>query len=54
MSQRHKAMPRQDMPGFLHSLEIYEGEPQTRLALNLVVHTFLRTGGLARRKAERD
>lgn len=46
MSQRHKAMPRQDMPGFLHSLEIYEGEPQTRLALNLVVHTFLRTGEL--------
>jgi integrase len=44
--QRHKAMPRGELPAFLRKLEKYEGDSQTRLALQLTVHTFLRTGEL--------
>jgi integrase len=41
--QRHRAMPLAELPHFLQQLEIYAGEPQTRLALKLVTLTFLRT-----------
>ena len=44
--QRHKAMPRKELPDFLRALENYEGEARTRLALQLTMHTFLRTGEL--------
>ncbi|MBI5128936.1 MAG: integrase arm-type DNA-binding domain-containing protein [Rhodopseudomonas palustris] len=40
--KRHHAMPRKDLPGFLRSLDDYDGEMRTRLALKLVVLTFLR------------
>jgi integrase len=41
--QHHKAMPREDLPGFLRALATYDGEPRTRLALRLVALTFVRT-----------
>ena len=41
--QHHKAMPRAELPGFLHALSNYDGAAQTRLALRLVVLTFVRT-----------
>jgi integrase len=41
--QRHRAMPLTELPTFLHKLETYGGEPQTRLALKLITLTFLRT-----------
>lgn len=40
--KRHNAMPRKEMPGFLRALDDYDGEIRTRLALKLVVLTFLR------------
>ena len=40
------AMPRSDLPAFLVALDNYEGQPITRLALNLLVLTFLRPGEL--------
>ena len=39
----HKAMGREELPGFLTALEAYDGDPRTRLALRLVVLTFVRT-----------
>ena len=39
----HKAMPREDLPQFLRALSTYDGEARTRLALRLVVLTFVRT-----------
>ena len=44
--QHHKAMPRKDLSGFLKAVQTYDGDPRTRLALRLVVLTFLRTGEL--------
>lgn len=41
--ERHKMMPRKELPKFLRSLEEYNGEPRTQLALKLVMLTFLRT-----------
>jgi len=41
--QHHKAMPREELPGFLRALATYDGEPRTRLALRLMVLTFVRT-----------
>jgi integrase len=41
--QHHKAMPRDELPKFLEALTKYAGNPQTRLALRLVVLTFVRT-----------
>ena len=41
--QHHKAMPREDLPGFLRALSSYDGEPRTRLALRLMTLTFVRT-----------
>jgi integrase len=41
--QRHRAMPRDELPKFLRALDEYSGDPQTRLALRLVVLTFVRT-----------
>ena len=42
-AQHHKAMPAKELPGFLRALDLYDGEPQTRLALRLIVLTFVRT-----------
>ncbi len=39
-------MPRKDLSGFLKAVDTYDGDPQTRLALCLVVLTFLRTAEL--------
>jgi len=41
--QHHKAMPREEFPGFLRALSSYNGEPRTRLALRLMTLTFVRT-----------
>ena len=37
------AMPRSELPEFLRKLQAYDGEPTTRLALRLVLLTFVRT-----------
>lgn len=42
----HRAMARETLPAFLNSLEVYDGEVGTKLALQLIVHTFVRTGEL--------
>ena len=39
----HKAMALKEMPNFLRALEAYDGDPRTRLALQLMVLTFART-----------
>src|SRR5262249_1280996 len=39
----HKAMPLDELPNFLKALESYDGDVRTRLALNLLVLTFVRT-----------
>ena len=39
----HKAMSVDELPRFLAKLDTYDGEPQTRLALRLMVITFART-----------
>jgi integrase len=39
----HKAMPREELPGFLQALDSYDGDARTRIALRLVVLTFVRT-----------
>jgi integrase len=41
--QHHRAMPREELPKFLVALNEYAGQAQTRLALQLVVLTFVRT-----------
>jgi integrase len=42
----HKAMSRDELPNFLRALEAYDGEPRTRIALWLIILTFVRTGEL--------
>jgi hypothetical protein len=37
------AMPRCEMPEFLRKLDAYDGEPTTKMALRLVLQTFVRT-----------
>ena len=44
--QHHRALVREDLPGFLAALDSYDGEPRTRLALKLIVLTFVRTSEL--------
>jgi len=39
----HRAMLLNEMPAFLSALERYDGEPRTRLALQLMILTFART-----------
>jgi integrase len=39
----HKAMPLSEAPNFLRALVSYDGDPRTRLALQLMVLTFTRT-----------
>jgi len=41
--QHHKAIPRAELSGFLRALSSYDGAAQTRLALRLMVLTFVRT-----------
>jgi integrase len=40
------ALPRDEVPAFLDKLENYDGQPETALALRLLVLTFVRTGEL--------
>jgi integrase len=39
----HRAMTLSEVPNFLTALEAYDGDPRTRLALRLIVLTFVRT-----------
>ena len=41
--RRHKAMPLDEVPTFMHALGAYDGDARTRLALRLMVLTFART-----------
>lgn len=51
--RHHSALPRAELPTFLHRLDHYHGQIQTKLALRLVVLTFVRTTELrAARKEE--
>jgi integrase len=42
----HKAMERTEVPNFLAAVDAYDGDPRTRIALRLVVLTFVRTSEL--------
>jgi integrase len=42
----HKAMSRDELPNFLRALEAYDGDARTRIALQLIILTFVRTGEL--------
>lgn len=44
--EHRRALPHGDLPGFLRALDAYDGEPMTKLALKLMVLTFVRTGEL--------
>jgi integrase len=44
--KHHKAMLREDLPAFLRALQIYDGDVRTKLALQLIVLTFVRTSEL--------
>ncbi len=39
----YTSLPEKDLPEFLQKLEEYDGDLQTKLALKLLIHTFLRT-----------
>lgn len=41
--KHHAPMPREYLPSFLRSLESYDGDPRTAIALRLVVQTMVRT-----------
>lgn len=41
--KHHTPMPRDELPGFLHGLGAYDGDPRTALALRLIVLTMVRT-----------
>lgn len=41
--KHHRALPKEELPGFLQALRDYDGDPVTRLALSLIVLTFVRT-----------
>jgi integrase len=45
-AKHHRAMPKTELPGFLKSVLAYDGEPRTKLALQLITLTFVRTGEL--------
>src|SRR5262249_52360571 len=50
---RHMAaLPASDLPAFLRKTEEYDGEPQTKLALQLLALTFVRTNELRNAKWE--
>jgi integrase len=42
-SRGHRAMPLSELPEFLRALQAYDGDARTRLALRLMVLTFVRT-----------
>lgn len=44
--KHHAALSHDELPEFLAKLAGYDGDPQTRLGLQLMVHTFVRTGEL--------
>lgn len=43
-----KALPREELPEFLHKLDEYVGRPETKIGLRLLALTFVRTGELRR------
>jgi integrase len=45
-AKHHKAMAREDLPAFLNALQVYDGDVRTKLALQLIVLTFVRTSEL--------
>ena len=45
-AKHHRALPKTELPAFLKALSAYDGEAQTKLALQLTVLTFVRTGEL--------
>ena len=42
-----KTFDQKDLPGFIKTLEAYQGAPQTRIALTLLMHTFVRPSEMA-------
>ena len=42
----HNAMARDELPKFLDALEVYDGDRRTRIALRLIILTFVRTSEL--------
>lgn len=44
--KHYAALAHDELPEFLAKLAEYDGDPQTRLGLQLMVHTFVRTGEL--------
>lgn len=42
-AQHRSALREEDLPVFFNRLKVYDGEAQTRLAIEVVVHTFVRT-----------
>jgi integrase len=42
----HRAMSRDELPNFLRALAAYDGDARTRIALQLIILTFVRTGEL--------
>jgi len=44
--RRRAALPKLQLPNFMDALERYDGDKLTRLALKLVMHTFVRTSEL--------
>ncbi|SDP41196.1 Integrase [Filomicrobium insigne] len=44
--RNHTPMPRDELPTFLRSLDSYDGDPRTAIALRLIVLTMVRTGEL--------
>lgn len=46
ITQHRASLPEADMPGFLRTLATYEGDPSTKLALELLILTAVRPGEL--------
>ncbi|MGH8646460.1 MAG: tyrosine-type recombinase/integrase, partial [Gammaproteobacteria bacterium] len=44
--ENYKALPASELPEFLYKLDVYDGHIQTKLALKLLLLTFVRTGEL--------
>jgi integrase len=44
--KRRNALPAKDIPRFMRALEAYDGEVSTKLALKILILTFVRTGEL--------
>ena len=45
-TEHHAYLDKRDLPGFIADLESYDGGDQTKLAIRLLMHTFVRTAEL--------